>query len=247
MHTFYYLTLNPVILSPELTFVWFFMVLVGGLGSMLGVVFGTVLLTLAPELLGFAAGQTVLAIGILLIAVTLFAPRGFVGLFSDLAKAVFRTGAAMNRGADRFFPCKCLKVFGGLAALANYRFVRSGEVCGVIGPNGAGKSTLFDLISGAKAASGGADYFRNSDRWRTMYQRARMGIIRTFQLANTFDSLTVEHNVLIGAEDTIVGNCCKLQRTSAPITPISRRPEDVRMRSWTWSASASCRKRPRRN
>ncbi len=87
LHTFYYLTLNPVILSPELTFVWFFMVLVGGLGSMLGVVFGTVLLTLAPELLGFAAGQTVLVIGILLIAVTLFAPRGLVGLFSDLVEA----------------------------------------------------------------------------------------------------------------------------------------------------------------
>ncbi len=87
LHTFYYLTLNPVILSPELTFVWFFMVLVGGMGSMLGVVFGTVLLTLAPEFLGFAAGQTVLVIGILLIAVTLFAPRGLVGLFSDLVKA----------------------------------------------------------------------------------------------------------------------------------------------------------------
>lgn len=87
LHTFYYLTLNPVILSPELTFVWFFMVLVGGLGSMLGVVFGTVLLTLAPEFLGFAAGQTVLIIGILLVAVTLFAPRGLVGLFSDLVKA----------------------------------------------------------------------------------------------------------------------------------------------------------------
>jgi len=87
LHAFYYLTLNPVILSPELTFVWFFMVLVGGLGSMLGVVFGTVLLTLAPELLGFAAGQTVLVIGILLIAVTLFAPRGLIGLFSDLTKA----------------------------------------------------------------------------------------------------------------------------------------------------------------
>ncbi len=86
LHTFYYLTLNPVILSPELTFVWFFMVLVGGLGSMLGVVFGTVLLTLAPEFLGFAAGQTVLVIGILLVAVTLFAPRGLVGLFSDLVR-----------------------------------------------------------------------------------------------------------------------------------------------------------------
>ena len=88
LHTFYYLTLNPVVLSPELTFVWFFMVLVGGLGSITGVVLGTMLLTLVPELLGFAAGQTVLLIGILMIAVTLFAPRGLAGLLYDLAKVV---------------------------------------------------------------------------------------------------------------------------------------------------------------
>jgi branched-chain amino acid transport system permease protein len=86
LHTFYYLTLNPVVLSPELTFVLLFMVLVGGLGSITGVVLGTMLLTLVPELLGFAAGQTVLLIGILMIAVTLFAPRGLAGLLYDLAK-----------------------------------------------------------------------------------------------------------------------------------------------------------------
>ena len=85
LHTFYYLTLNPVVLSPEWTFVWFFMVLVGGLGSITGVVLGTMLLTLVPEFLGFAAGQTVLVIGILMIAVTLFAPRGLAGLLYDLA------------------------------------------------------------------------------------------------------------------------------------------------------------------
>jgi branched-chain amino acid transport system permease protein len=87
LHTFYYLTLNPVVLSPEWTFVWFFMVLVGGLGSITGVVLGTMLLTLVPEFLGFAAGQTVLVIGILMIAVTLFAPRGLAGLLNDFAKA----------------------------------------------------------------------------------------------------------------------------------------------------------------
>jgi branched-chain amino acid transport system permease protein len=95
LHTFYYLTLNPVVLSPEWTFVWFFMVLVGGLGSITGVVLGTMLLTLVPEFLGFAAGQTVLVIGILMIAVTLFAPRGLAGLLYDLAKG------ASSRRKDR--------------------------------------------------------------------------------------------------------------------------------------------------
>jgi branched-chain amino acid transport system permease protein len=65
------------------------MVLVGGLGSMTGVMLGTVLLTLVPEFLGFAASQTVLVIGMLLIGVTLFAPQGLAGLFSGLARTGF--------------------------------------------------------------------------------------------------------------------------------------------------------------
>jgi ABC-type branched-subunit amino acid transport system ATPase component len=95
------------------------------------------------------------------------------------------------------------KSFGGVAALRGVSFdVRPGEVCGFIGPNGAGKSTLFDLISGAAAPSAGAVVFRGKAlNTLTMYQRAHLGIIRTFQLANTFDSMTVEQNVLIGAED----------------------------------------------
>jgi branched-chain amino acid transport system permease protein len=84
LHTFYYLTLNPVVLSPEWTFVWFFMVLVGGLGSMGGVILGTMLLTLVPVFLGFAANQTILLIGILLVAVALLAPRGLAGVIADL-------------------------------------------------------------------------------------------------------------------------------------------------------------------
>lgn len=93
LHTFYYLNLNPVVVSPEWTFIWFFMVLVGGLGSMTGVILGTVLLTLGPEFLGFAAGQTILAIGILLVAVTLFAPRGLAGLIADVRRKASAKGA----------------------------------------------------------------------------------------------------------------------------------------------------------
>jgi ABC-type branched-subunit amino acid transport system ATPase component len=95
------------------------------------------------------------------------------------------------------------KSFGGLMALRDVSFqVRSGEVCGFIGPNGAGKSTLFDVISGLLAPSAGIVVFCGDEiNGLAMYQRARRGIMRTFQLANTFNSLTVEENVLIGAED----------------------------------------------
>lgn len=89
VHTFYHLTLNPNLLNPEWTFVWFFMVLVGGIGNTLGVVIGTLLLSLVPEFLGFATGQTIFGIGVLMVLVTLFAPRGLGGLIDD---ALQRTG-----------------------------------------------------------------------------------------------------------------------------------------------------------
>jgi branched-chain amino acid transport system permease protein len=86
VHTFYHLTLNSNLLNPEWTFVWFFMVLVGGIGDTLGVVIGTLLLSLVPEFLGFATGQTIFGIGVLMILVTLFAPRGLGGLIDDLLR-----------------------------------------------------------------------------------------------------------------------------------------------------------------
>jgi branched-chain amino acid transport system permease protein len=98
LHTFYHRVLNPSLLSPELTFIWFFMVLVGGIGSTAGVVLGTLLLTLIPEFLGFATGQTIFAIGVLMILVTLFAPRGLGGLVEDLARLRAR-GSGRDAGA----------------------------------------------------------------------------------------------------------------------------------------------------
>lgn len=84
VHTFYHLTLDPSLLNPEWTFIWFFMVLVGGIGNTAGVILGTLLLSLVPEFLGFATGQTIFAIGILMILVTLFAPRGLGGVLDDV-------------------------------------------------------------------------------------------------------------------------------------------------------------------
>ncbi len=110
----------------------------------------------------------------------------------------------MNAAPDALLAVRTVsKSFGGLQALRDVSLqVHPGEICGFIGPNGAGKSTLFDLISGAAAPSAGSIVFRGREiNGLAMYRRARQGISRTFQLANTFESLTVEENVLIGAED----------------------------------------------
>jgi ABC-type branched-subunit amino acid transport system ATPase component len=95
------------------------------------------------------------------------------------------------------------KRFGGLTALKDVSLkVARGEICGVIGPNGAGKSTLFSIIAGSVSPSSGSVIYTGRDVTRLpMYRRTRMGLARTFQLAHTFESMTVEDNILVGAED----------------------------------------------
>ena len=84
VHTFYYLALNPSLLASDLTFLWYFMVFIGGLGSVPGVVIGTALLSIAPEFLGMATHNQVLAFGLLMLGVVLFAPRGIGGALTGL-------------------------------------------------------------------------------------------------------------------------------------------------------------------
>ncbi len=84
VYGFFHLTLNPYVLSLDITFLWLFIVLVGGLGSMRGVACATILLGIGPELLGFASSQQVLISGALVLIVALLAPRGIGGLLDDL-------------------------------------------------------------------------------------------------------------------------------------------------------------------
>lgn len=93
--------------------------------------------------------------------------------------------------------------FGGLNALKDISLtVGRGEICGLIGPNGAGKSTLFSVVAGSLLPSAGSVIYAGRDVTRLpMYRRTRMGLARTFQLAHTFGSMTVEDNILVGVED----------------------------------------------
>lgn len=84
LYAYYHGTVNPFLLSLDLTFVALFMVLVGGVGSMVGVALATALLSLGPELVGFATTQQVLASGVIVLIVVLLAPRGIGGLIDEL-------------------------------------------------------------------------------------------------------------------------------------------------------------------
>ena len=92
--------------------------------------------------------------------------------------------------------------FGGVQALSNVSFeVASGERRLIIGPNGAGKTTLFNLLSGALAVSDGKVTLLGRDITNLPpYERAHMGLARTFQITNLFPRLTVLENVLLALQ-----------------------------------------------
>jgi branched-chain amino acid transport system ATP-binding protein len=93
------------------------------------------------------------------------------------------------------------KFFGGLKALRNISFkVFQEETVGVIGPNGAGKTTLFNVISGFIKPDQGEVIFKGKKlSGMRPDQICRIGLIRTFQLVQSFPHLTSLENVMIGA------------------------------------------------
>jgi len=89
------------------------------------------------------------------------------------------------------------KAFGGNHAVNDVSFdVQAGEMLALIGPNGAGKSTTFHLINGQLLPDAGEVLLNGvSILGQTPHALSRMGVSRTFQVAQTFASLTVLENV----------------------------------------------------
>ncbi len=89
------------------------------------------------------------------------------------------------------------KSFGGVQAVNDVTLeVNAGEVVALIGPNGAGKSTCFNMLNGQLRPDSGTIRFAGMDiaghRPREIW---RLGISRTFQIAETYGSMTVVENV----------------------------------------------------
>lgn len=121
------------------------------------------------------------------------------------------------------------KSYGGVSAVDDVSFgLREGEILGLIGPNGAGKTTVFDLISGYQLPDSGQILFNGADVGRLRAdERAKRRMVRRFQDARLFPSLTVFENLLIALDR-------KLQVKSAVLTvlqvPQVRRAERVAQR-----------------
>jgi branched-chain amino acid transport system ATP-binding protein len=108
--------------------------------------------------------------------------------------------------------------------------LRDGEALGVIGPNGAGKTTLFDLVSGYIRPDGGKIVFDGVDITSiSADERARRRLVRRFQDARLFPSLTVFENVLVALEHQLAIKSVTVHALQLP--QVRRAERRIRLRA----------------
>ena len=95
---------------------------------------------------------------------------------------------------------KLKKRFGELVAVNDLSFeVQKGKVFGIAGPNGAGKSTVYNLITGFYKYQGKIEFDGRDITGLPAHLIAQAGIARTFQIPQTFPSLTVTESLSLGS------------------------------------------------
>lgn len=89
------------------------------------------------------------------------------------------------------------KQFGDLTAVDNIDFViEQGEIVGIIGPNGAGKTTFVNLLTGVLDATSGDIIFNGKSLGDSpVHSRAKGGLVRSFQIPQVCDDMTLIENV----------------------------------------------------
>ncbi|MHA3977654.1 ABC transporter ATP-binding protein [Halovulum sp. GXIMD14794] len=89
--------------------------------------------------------------------------------------------------------------FGGIRAVDGASLsIAEGSITGLIGPNGAGKSTLFNVIAGLYAPTSGQVLLDGQDiSGLPPHELFGRGLLRTFQIAHEFSTLTVRENLMM--------------------------------------------------
>lgn len=89
--------------------------------------------------------------------------------------------------------------FGGIHAVDGVSLtIEEGSITGLIGPNGAGKTTLFNCIAGAYIPTSGKVYLDGEDiTGLKPHELFARGLLRTFQIAQEFSTLTVRENLMM--------------------------------------------------
>ena len=195
-------------------------VMIGGSGTVLGPLFGAVVVVLLPELLSFLAEYRLLFVGALLLAVLWLAPEGVAGAIGRLTAGPPPARAARAGGFDaaaflaggrsgEALRVEDLRIaFGGVQAVTGVGLTaRAGEVTSIIGPNGAGKTTLLNLMGGFYRPDSGRILLGGRDlAGRPSHVVARAGIGRTYQTTQLFPRMSVSENLLVALRGGRLGS-----------------------------------------
>ncbi len=125
------------------------------------------------------------------------------------------------------------KHFGGIKALDNVSLkIETGSITGLVGPNGAGKTTLFNLIAGLYQPTSGKIILDNSDVTAlTSHQLFHKGLLRTFQIAHEFPSLSVLENLMMVPDnqlgESVVNTWFKRKQIREEEFELQKKAEDV--------------------
>ena len=123
--------------------------------------------------------------------------------------------------------------FGGFRAVDGASVtIETGSITGLIGPNGAGKSTLFNVIAGVLPPTSGRVFMDGEDiTGLPPHELFHKGLLRTFQLAHEFSSMTVRENLMMvpGAQsgETIWKTWLQRGRIEREEAELRRRADEV--------------------
>jgi branched-chain amino acid transport system permease protein len=236
------------------------MTVIGGLGTIWGVLVGAVVVRGIPELVQDLRLWQLLAVGALTLLVLL---RFRLGVAGTIESAIRRRRLARAARAEEPVPeasdvppadvvgptsrraaggsdAPLLELrgisrrFGGLLALDGVELdVLPGQIHSLVGPNGAGKTTLVNIISGIDRPTSGVIALHGADVTALpAHRRAGLGLARTFQLVGLVDTLTLLENTMLGAYSQ--GSSGLFRGTLFP----SRQREEQRIRQASAAALA---------
>ena len=119
------------------------------------------------------------------------------------------------------------KHFGGIRAVNNVSLsIAPGSITGLIGPNGAGKTTLFNVIAGLHAPTSGRVLLDGADiTGLPPHDLFAKGMLRTFQIAHEFSTLTVRENLML-----VPGDQSGERLVDAWLRPARVRAEEIELR-----------------
>jgi ABC-type branched-subunit amino acid transport system ATPase component len=223
--------ITPDAFTLDLSVLFFIAILIGGHGSILGPLLGTILLTVLPEFAAPLVAWSTFLYAVLLLVIVLAMPGGIAELLDFKNRRPLESGRAIvprpellsrllggPSDAGALTLHQVALSFGGVHAIDGLDLtIQPGQVHGLIGPNGSGKTTTLNVISGYYAQQSGTVKLNGAALpLLARHARAHLRIARTFQTPRVVRSASVLENVMIGGtidgEATFVETLLSLPR-----------------------------------